>query len=303
MKSPKVCVIIVTYNGFEWIEKCINSLSNSESPVDIMVIDNGSTDGTLEFLRKSKKLTYLFESKENLGFGKANNVGLRYGYQNGYDHFLLLNQDAWVEPNTVGALMKALEQNSDFGLVSPLHFNGQGTELDQLFQTYLDRVESYNGDKKANQIKPIYEAPFVNAACWLLTRKSLEKVGIFHPLFDHYGEDDNYIDRLHSVNLKVGIVPTVKIFHDRDSIGVNPMKDDPRKLYSRTLLQEMLKPQERLSRDKAQEIAKKLEEKGAKRLPIMNRRSFRLFCEKEFSRIFNAVKDFQQNRQSELDIS
>lgn len=304
MKPRKACVVIVTYNGIQWIEKCLNSVDESDISLDILVVDNGSTDGTAECLRNDKRITYLHETHENLGFGKANNIGLRYGYKKGYDYFLLLNQDAWIEQNVVAELIKCLDLNPHFGIVSPLHFTGGGDKLDHLFQTYLERSESYQKDKRGNaEPRNCFVVPFVNAACWMLRRETLEKVGVFHPLFEHYGEDDNYIDRLHEKGLQIGIVPTVKIFHDRDNVGINPIKDDPRRLYKRTLLQEILKTENVLTKESAKKKAKALAQKMARRIDWIKRPSFFAYCRREFLNVYKEVMTFRKERQAELDIN
>ena len=92
--SKKIFVIIVTYKGHQWYERCFASLCNSEYPVQTIVIDNASNDGTVEYIRKYFPEIHLIESKENLGFGRANNIGMRYALDHGCDYVFLLNQDA-----------------------------------------------------------------------------------------------------------------------------------------------------------------------------------------------------------------
>jgi GT2 family glycosyltransferase len=106
----KIFVIIVTYKGHLWYERCFKSLRDSELPVQIIVIDNASNDGTVEYIRAHFPDIHLIESKENLGFGRANNLGMRYALDNGADYVFLLNQDAWIEPNTIGELVRIAEK-------------------------------------------------------------------------------------------------------------------------------------------------------------------------------------------------
>ena len=94
----KIFVIIVTYKGNQWYERCFTSLRNSEYPVQTIVIDNASNDGTVEYIRENFPEIYLIESEENLGFGRANNIGMRYALDHGCDYVFLLNQDAWIKP-------------------------------------------------------------------------------------------------------------------------------------------------------------------------------------------------------------
>ena len=101
MSFRNVVTIIVSYNGIKWIDNCLSSLINSNVKTDVIAVDNGSTDGTLAYLKQCKWLTYLHASEENLGFGKANNIGLEIAHRKKYKYIFLLNQDAWVESNTL----------------------------------------------------------------------------------------------------------------------------------------------------------------------------------------------------------
>ena len=90
----KVFVIIVTYKGKRWYDRCFGSLRQSTIPLQTIVVDNASNDGTVDYIRENYPEIYLIESKENLGFGKGNNLGLRYALDHGCDYVFLLNQDA-----------------------------------------------------------------------------------------------------------------------------------------------------------------------------------------------------------------
>lgn len=304
MSSPKVCAVIVTYNGLKWIEKCIESLIRSTMSPDVFVIDNGSTDGTVEFLKQQGNCKFLRESNTNLGFGKANNVGLRHGYLEGYEYFLLLNQDAWVEENVIEHLVSNMRVEKQFGILSPMHFNGSGTGFDYLFESYLSRMESYQKDLEANNLSSgLYESRFINAACWLVSRTTLKEVGLFHPLFEHYGEDDNYLDRLHHKGMKLGLDPHVKIYHDRNQTEANPVKDDPHELFRRTLLRVLLDPGNRITDKEAFRKARKLTKKLSKKLSGISKLTFRISCLFKFYQIKKEVQFFGENRQSELSIN
>ena len=215
-KRSNCCVIIVTFNGMQWIEKCISSLQSSSHPSDILVVDNHSNDGSVRFL-KDRKDIHLIENDENIGFGKANNIGLEYAYRAGYSHFFLLNQDAWVETDTIELLIEEQSKDPNFGILSPVHFNGEGTALDPGFRRFMKMRKSsgFYEDHLKNRLSGIYNVSFVNAAAWMISRECISKVGLFHPLFTHYGEDDNYIHRVVVNNYNVGVVSSTRIYHDR----------------------------------------------------------------------------------------
>ena len=220
----KTSCIIVTYNALRnnWLQKCLDSLTNSSYETDIILVDNASTDGTTKIVKEHYPNTILIESKENLGFAKANNIGIKKAIENDTDYFFLLNQDAWVEPNTIEKLIKSFEKNNEYGIISPIHLNGSGDLLDFAFLNYISNPEDegrslYTDLLKNNNLKDIYSVNFINAAAWLLSKECIEKVGFFDDvLFNHYNEDLNYTQRVHFHKMKIGIVPNTFIYHDRE---------------------------------------------------------------------------------------
>ncbi len=211
--------VVVTFNGRKWIEKCLTSLLNSTIPVTILVIDNGSTDGTPQIITANfKELTFI-QLSSNKGFGKANNIGIKKAYEAGAECVFLFNQDVWVAPDACERVVNAHKSDPSFGVISPMHLNGEGTALDYNFSTYISpwACPSLFSDIYLNRLQEtLYETKFVNAAAWLVTRKCIEIVGGFNPVFFLYGEDDNYLHRVAYHGLKVGVLPKAHIYHDRE---------------------------------------------------------------------------------------
>ena len=207
----KVLVIIVSYNFERWIDRCLGSLRSSVHPVDAVVIDNASQDQTLQRIKQDYPEIHLIESKTNLGFGRANNIGMEIALTEGYTHVFLLNQDAWIEPDTIGTLVGLSEQYPSYGILSPVHLTGKGDKPDPGFGHYaqLQTLQSLPSD----DILPL---PFVNAAFWMIPASVLQKVGGFCPLFYHYGEDKDFVNRLTYHNYQVGYSPKVFGNHDRE---------------------------------------------------------------------------------------
>lgn len=199
-----------------WIDKCLQSVYSSTYPAEVLVMDNLSTDGTVEFIETNYPKVVLRKQQKNLGFGKANNIGLRHALKNGSDYVLLLNQDAYLEVNTIENLIEAFENKIDnTALISPTHLAPDGT-LDFGFEDHIKRYASATSKAAIlRQEEGIYEVGFVNAACWMLSKKAIETVGGFNPLFPHYGEDNDYINRLFYHNLKLKVLGSAKVVHDR----------------------------------------------------------------------------------------
>jgi GT2 family glycosyltransferase len=208
MEFPKVYVIIVWYNGAKWVQCNLESLLKSDLPVTIVCIDNSSTDNTVTLLNNYSDVITLIQAPSNLGFGKANNLGIDLAIKENADYVFLLNQDTWVYPDTIDKLVTTASQYLDYGIISPMHLAPNEKDLDINFKMYFDKSTfKYEGF-----VKPV---TFVNAAAWLIPMHVLKKVSYFEPLFDHYGEDRNFVDRIIFHNYKIGIDTKAKITHDR----------------------------------------------------------------------------------------
>ncbi len=214
-----VYAIIVTFNGEKWIIKCLESLIKSSQPVKIIVIDNLSTDDTIKLITKNFPEVLILNSEKNLGFGKANNVGLKYALSKKADYVLLLNQDAWIDSNTISGLIDIHQTNTNYGIISPIHLTGAGTAVDYNFSLGCNSYDcpGFLSDLYTNRLKSIYSLKFVMAAIWLIPSEVLQNVGLFDPIFPHYGEDVDYAHRTLKHNYKIGICPTFKAYHDREN--------------------------------------------------------------------------------------
>lgn len=216
MKQKKVLTIIVTYNAMAWAEKCLMSLRSSSVPTDVIVIDNKSTDDTVHYIKNNFPEVKLVESDKNLGFGKANNIGLDYGIEKEVDYFFLLNQDAWVFDDTLEKLIQNFDKNPQYGIISPVQLSAN-LEVETIFKSYISRykalLESYN-EKKIYK-EDVHEVDFCNAAMWLISKKCIKSTGGFSPVFYHYGEDADYVNRVVYHGFKVGVSGNAFGIHDR----------------------------------------------------------------------------------------
>jgi len=213
LKEMDTYVIVVTYNGITWIKECLESCKNHP----VIVIDNASTDDTVAYIKNKFPKVVLLQQTKNLGFGAANNIGIGHALNNGADYVFLLNQDAYLREDTVEKLITIHKNNTEYGIISPIHLNGSGTNLDKNFSNYIKTNDTLFYDALKNAfIKSIYEVSFVNAAAWLLPKATLGTVGGFDPIFYHYAEDDNYCQRVLFHGFKIGVVPNCYINHDRE---------------------------------------------------------------------------------------
>lgn len=245
MNLFKIDIIIVTYNGMQWIERCLRSVLNSSVFGSVIVVDNYSEDGTVDYIKANFPEVILLEQNENLGFGKANNIGIKRAYESGAYYFFLLNQDVYVERGTIEELINAHQKEPQYGIVSPVHLNGNGDALDFNFSKFISpaRCGKLYSDMFLNKVQNrIYETEFVNAAGWLLSKKCIETVGGFNPSFFHYAEDDNYVQRTRFHQLKIGVLPNAIIYHDREDRSENVFFKNKEITYKREIVFKISNP-------------------------------------------------------------
>ncbi|HET6559328.1 MAG TPA: glycosyltransferase family 2 protein, partial [Prolixibacteraceae bacterium] len=234
MSHPeKIYCIVVTYNAENWIEKCLNSVLQSTVACIVLVLDNKSEDRTPEIIKNQYPQVTFIQNNENLGFGKANNKAIQLAYDAGADYFFLLNQDACVEHQTIEYLVEKLRQHPEYGILSPLqYYNSE--KLDRKFKSYLKGMDENSIQKlSAEERDFVVEVRFVNAALWLMSRRCIETVGLFAPIFDHYGEDQNYAHRCKFHQLKMGVYLKATGYHEREQLPIREKNTSVKKLLVR----------------------------------------------------------------------
>ena len=213
-----VSIIIVNWNGGEVFRKCLASLKKIKfKDYELIVVDNGSTDGT-------QKLATIRNS-ENLGFAGGNNQG----YQKTRGKYIwLLNNDTLVKPDTLDKLVDYMDKHLDVGVIQPkIRIMDKPELLDNAgsFLTQSGFLEHWGylqkDGQEYSQIKDIFSA---KGAC-LFTRKNIiEKVGLFDPDFGSYFEETDFCWRVWLFGLKVQYCPLSEISH---KVGFTSKRMDP----------------------------------------------------------------------------
>lgn len=220
MVSSLVSIIIVNWNGKENLKECLASLAKiSYSPYEIIVVDNGSTDGSVEEIEKRYEDIKILRNKENLGFAEGNNVG----YQKSEGKYILfLNNDTIVTPRFLDELVNFLEKNPQVGAVqSKIVFHRPGTVLHGKINSVGSFLigsgflfhQGYGKDPdnpKYNHSREIFS---VNGACFLVRRKVLEKIGVFDTDYFAYFEESDLSQRIWLAGYKIYYDPNGLIYH------------------------------------------------------------------------------------------
>ncbi len=185
-----------------------------------IVVDNASRDDTASIISTEYPYIEVIQNKTNLGFGAANNQAIAIALARKAGFIFLLNQDVYVQDDTIAQLLKVMREKTSFGILSPVQLSGNEKTLDKGFRKYLERAFTKEEVKAVEENRytgtTVTPVRFVNAAAWFIRADVVKKVGYFHPLFFHYGEDNNYSSRVQYHHFEVGICLNSYVIHDRN---------------------------------------------------------------------------------------
>jgi len=216
-----VSVVVVTYNALPWIERCLESVRAYET----IVVDHGSTDGTLELVRRRFPQVRLIE-EGNTGLGAGSNTGMRVASG---DYFLLLNSDAWAVGDAVERLVAFAEEHPEAAVVGPKLLNPDGSlqrsvrgfpTLWRLTTEYFFLRKLAPGSRALNAFyasrfphDEVREAEFLMGACLLVRREAADTVGLFDEDFFMFSEETDWCYRFRQAGWKVLFFPGAEIVH------------------------------------------------------------------------------------------
>jgi hypothetical protein len=215
---PRLSIIIVSYNARADLERCLETLARDKPAVDheIVVVDNASSDGTVEALRSRWSGVRLIEAGGNLGFSRANNLGMRQSFG---ELVLLLNGDTLVPPGAIDGLVAALDARPDVAIVGPrlvdangraeLSFGRMISPLNELRQKLRARG---NVERLASRER---EVDWVSGACLLVRRADAEAVGLMDERYFLYTEDVDFCAAVRARRRAVLFTSRVQIVHLR----------------------------------------------------------------------------------------
>ncbi len=214
---PAISVIIVNYNGEKYLPNCINSLLNQTlKDFEIVIVDNGSTDSSLNYLKQleNKKVKAVF-LEENLGFGAGNNIGFKHCSG---EYIVLLNNDTVVKEDFLENVIKPFKLSKEIGMVAPLilfKFNPDTIDKAGGHLVYFDGLNRGRGcQEKLSEkyLTPGYVLiPDGCAACF--KRELIENYGFFDEEFFLYGEDTDLGLRYVRAGYKCYYQPEAVVFH------------------------------------------------------------------------------------------
>lgn len=212
MTIPTVAIIILNWNGKEDTIECLESLKLITYPeYEILLVDNGSTDGSVECFRERFPELEIIENKVNLGFAEGNNVGIRRAMEKRVDYVLLLNNDTIVDREFLGELVEIAKSDPMIGIVGPVIYSYDEP----------GKIQQFGGEFKLNQCRVIYNTEispctglsFISGCTVLIPSRIIKEVGIIDPKFFAYYEDADYCVRVLNKKYKLALASGSKIWH------------------------------------------------------------------------------------------
>lgn len=219
-QTSRIAVVVLTWNGRSDTLNCIASVRMSEGPaLDIIVVDNGSNDGTPSAIRERYPDVELIETGENLGYAEGNNVGIGHALERGADHILVLNNDALVAPDAIGHLVTEAERRPDAGALCPIIYFADEPQRIWFAGATFDAQKGRSGRLTAyreldhGQFRFPTQTERATGTAMLVPRSTLEKVGTLDGSLFLYYEDVEWSLRMRSAGLPVYLVPAAKVWH------------------------------------------------------------------------------------------
>jgi GT2 family glycosyltransferase len=225
---PDVSIVVVTWNAKGLVADCLKSLGEMGGGLrrETIVVDNASSDGTPAMVHDQFPYVRLLESEHNLGFSKANNIGIEASRGK---YLCLVNSDVTVPPECIPLLFEFMEANPDVGMAGPQLLDtdrrpGRSTmrfptlwntfcralSLDSLFRDlpcFRSFLDTETGHDRPRDVEVL------NGWFWILRRSALEQVGLLDEGFFMYGDDVDWSYRFHRAGWRVVLYPAARAVH------------------------------------------------------------------------------------------
>jgi len=215
----RIAIIIVNYNGLDYLADCLNSLTSLDYPQNdyqIFFIDNASTDDSLAYVKKNFPDLKIITKDKNLGFAQGNNIGMQKAIEQGFDYVFLINQDTITDKDVLQKLVAKAESEENIAAVQPrLMLYPDKDKVNSIGNAihYLGFGFSSGGYQLYDQSLQCKQITYASGAAVLIKTKVLEKIGLFDPDFFMYHEDLDLGWRMRMAGYKIILVPQTVVYH------------------------------------------------------------------------------------------
>lgn len=209
-------IIIVSFNTKDLLKNCLTSVFNTTKGInfEVFVVDNGSTDGSIEMVKKKFPKVFLIKNKKNLGFARANNQALKKAKG---EYLLLLNSDTKILDNALEKLVNFAKGKEELGIVGPKLLNPDKSPQPSAAPFYtlpVVFISLLRGDSFLRRsYQETREVDWVAGACFLIKKEITKKIGFLDEEFFMYIEEMEFCFRAKKAGYKTYFYPAAKIFH------------------------------------------------------------------------------------------
>lgn len=210
--SSLVSVIIVNWNGRKYLEKCISSLLlQTYQDIEIILVDNASTDDSVEFVRERFPPVRIIYNDENLGFAEGTNIGIRASKG---EYIALVNQDAFVHREWLARLVGAMEKSPEIAAAAgKVYYWGNAYGKDAVFCTW-SKIDPYTARPyNFHDNEPESEVDYVTGCAALLRKTILDEVGLLDTEYFLYFEETDWCARAIRAGYKLMYIPEATVEH------------------------------------------------------------------------------------------
>ncbi len=215
----QAAVIVVNWNGRHFLDDCLTALEKQTYPnFEVTLVDNGSTDGSVEFVRERFPRVRLIGLAENVGFAKANNLAIARALNDGAQYVALLNNDTKADERWLEHLVRAMASKSDIGICASkmlrmddprvLDSAGHIFKWGRVFDRGVGEIDTHQYDDRLDIVGAC-------AGACLYRREMMEEIGLFDERFGSYYEDAELSWRAHNRGWRARFVPESVVLHRR----------------------------------------------------------------------------------------
>jgi len=218
----ELSIVLVCWNNKEYLSPCLESLYQSDlaSQFDVIVVDNGSTDGSQEMLREKYPDVKIIQNDHNVGLGKASNQGIEATTG---EFILLLNNDTIVNKAALDSMVDLMRTQSEAGAVGCKLLNGDGSfqsgygGFSTLLEEFLIAIQVgeriWPGYPLQGDSDTIRAVGWMSSACLLVRRKTLDQIGLLDESYFIYGDETDLQYRMKKADWKAYYIPDATIIH------------------------------------------------------------------------------------------
>jgi len=223
--TPLVSIIIVNWNAKDYLEQCINSLlSQTLSDFEIILVDNNSTDNSLELIEKKYTQIKLIKNNENVGFAEGNNVGIKHAKGK---YIALFNPDAVAEKKWLSHLISVLDSSDRIAAVTgKMYYLDDKYGKDAVFCTW-SKIDPYSANPyNFSGNEPMSKVDYVSGAAMVFKRSVIDTVGLLDREYFLYFEETDWCARMIRAGYDLIYVPNAIVWH-----AVSPLSSSSNKIY------------------------------------------------------------------------